>query len=346
MMVDLRSDTVTRPTTAMRAAMGEAEVGDDLAGEDPTVNRLEAIAATLTGKEAARYVPTGTMANQLAIRALARPGTEVICPARAHVYCYEDAGAARNAGVQMRPLHDEGGVVSVEQVEHAALGRRHHLPVASVLVIENTHMAASGRPLPPDEMGALAGVAHAHGLAVHCDGARLWNAAVALGERLDELVASCDTVMFCLSKGLGAPVGSLLCGSADLIARARADQHRLGGGWRQAGVLAAAGIVALESMISGNGTALLAADHHRARGFAQALADRWPGCLDPSKVHTNIVCAHASVLPGELLERLAAHGVLAGTIDPHTIRFVFHCDVDDHGLAAAITALDIIRADG
>jgi threonine aldolase len=334
-VVDLRSDTVTRPTPAMRAAMAAAEVGDDLAGEDPTVNRLQDLAAALTGKERALYVATGTMANQLAIRALARPGTELVCSARAHVYCYEDAGAARNAGVQVRPLHDEGGVVSPEQVVHAARGRHHHLPAASLLVIENSHMAASGRPIPAAEVQSLAEAARAEGLAVHCDGARLWNSAVALGESPAHLVAGCDTVMFCLSKGLGAPIGSVLCGPADVIERATADRHRLGGGWRQAGIMAAAGIVALESMVE-----RLADDHHRARRFADALAERWPGCLEPTRVHTNIVCADAALLPHDVLERLAADGVLAGTIDPHTLRFVFHLDVDDAALDRAIAALD------
>jgi threonine aldolase len=338
-VIDLRSDTVTRPSDAMRAAMARAEVGDDLAGEDPTVNRLEALAAAMLGKEAARYVPTGTMANGLAIRALATPGTELLCPARAHVYCYEDAAAARNAGVQVRPLHDEGGVVTAEQVEHAAAGRDHHLPAVSVLVIENTHMASGGRPLPPAEVEGVSAAAHAHGMRVHCDGARVWNAAIALGESPAVLAAPCDTVMFCLSKGLGAPIGSVLCGPADVVARARADQHRLGGGWRQAGVLAAAGIVALETMVD-----RLAEDHHRARAFAHALADRWPGCLDPSKVHTNIVCAHTAMLPADILDRLGARGVHAGTIDPNTVRFVFHCDIDDHDLATAIATLDHVLA--
>ncbi len=337
-LVDLRSDTVTRPTAAMRAAMAEAEVGDDLSGEDPTVNRLQDLAAALLGKEAALYVPTGTMANQLAIRALAKPGTEVVCPARAHVYCYEDAGLARNAGLQTRPLHDEGGLVSADQVVHVAEGRLHHLPAISVLVIENTHMAASGRPVPVDEMAALTAAARDHRIAVHCDGARIWNAAVALGESPAHLVADCDTVMFCLSKGLGAPIGSVLCGPADVIRRARADKHRVGGGWRQAGIVAAAGIVALETMVD-----RLAHDHHRARLLADAIAERWPGAIEPSKVHTNIVCAHSAVLPPDLLEVLAGEGVLAGTIDPHTVRFVFHADVGDDGLERAIAALDIAR---
>ena len=334
---DLRSDTVTRPTTAMRQAMAEAEVGDALADEDPTVNRLQDLAAALLGTEAALYVPTGTMANQLAVRAHALPGTEVLCGARAHVFCYEDAGLARNAGVQIRALHDDQGVITADQVHHVARARHHHHPSPSLLVLENTHMVANGRPVPADEMHALCVAAHDEAMAVHCDGARIWNAAVALGESPAHLTADCDSVMFCLSKGLGAPIGSLLCGPLDFIEHVKLDRHRMGGGWRQAGIVAAAGIVALETMVD-----RLADDHHRARAFADALAERWPGCVDPSRVHTNIVCADLALLPHDLLERLAAFDVLADLLDPYTVRFVFHLDVDDDGLAAAIGALDAL----
>lgn len=335
--VDLRSDTVTLPTDVMRAAMAAAEVGDDLAGEDPTVNRLQSLAAALLGKEAALFVPTGTMANQLALRALAPAGTEVICGARAHVYCYEDAGAARNAGVQMRPVPDPGGAIDPSDVRRAAQGSSHHLPVASVLVVENSVMAASGRPVPAAEVAALAAVAHEYGLRVHCDGARLWNSAIALGEAPAELVAPCDTVMFCLSKGLAAPVGSLLCGPSDLIARARADRHRLGGGWRQAGFLAAAGIVALETMVE-----RLSDDHRRARTLAEAIARRRPDAVDPAVVQTNIVCARLDAFGSDAVARLAERGVLADTIDPETIRFVLHHGVDDEAVTRAVAALDAL----
>jgi threonine aldolase len=231
--VDLRSDTVTRPTREMREAMAEAEVGDDAYGEDPTVNRLESLAAALLGKEAALFTPSGTMANQLALRVLGRPGTEVLCGERAHVYRYEQAAAAGNAGVQLRPLPDGAGALDPHDVERALLGQRHHLPEISALAIENTHMPASGRPWRVAELDAVSAVARAGRLAVHCDGARLWNAAVALGVAPRELVAGVDTAMFCLSKGLAAPVGSLLCGPHDVIARARSERSRLGGGMRQ-----------------------------------------------------------------------------------------------------------------
>jgi Threonine aldolase len=333
-VVDLRSDTVTRPTDEMRAAMAAAEVGDDAYGEDPTVNRLQSLAAALLGTEAALYVPSGVMANQLALRVLARPGTEVLVPERAHVYRYEGAAAALNSGVQLHPLADPDGLVTAEQIHAAAAGTDHHLPQVSLVWIENTHMPAHGRPWTVAEMGAIVDAARAHGLPVHCDGARIWNAAIALGVAPAELVAGCDTVMFCLSKGLGAPVGSVLCGSAAVIAEARAHRQRLGGAMRQAGIIAAAGIVALETMVE-----RLADDHVRARRLADAIAERFPGTLDPAAVRTNIVCCPISALPDHTLERLGGAGILAGTLDPSTFRFVIHKDVDDDGLDRACRAI-------
>ena len=339
-VVDLRSDTVTAPTPEMRRAMADAEVGDDAYREDPTVNRLETLAAALLGKEAALYVPSGTMANQLALRLLGRPGTEVLCAERAHVYRYERAASAGNARVQLRPLPDRGGVLDPTDVARAIAGQEHHLPPISALTIENTHMPESGRPWRVLEIDAVVEIARAHELAVHCDGARLWNAAISLGVSPRELVAGTETTMFCLSKGLGAPVGSLLCGRRDLIDEARNDRARLGGGMRQAGVIAAAGVVALESMVE-----RLADDHDRARKLATVLADRFPGSVEPEHVETNIVCAHARALPEHLLAALAARGILAGTIDMDTIRFVTHHDIDDADLTRAIEALDAVARD-
>ena len=336
--VDLRSDTVTVPNAEMRAAMADAPVGDDVYGEDPTVRRLEELAADRLGKQAALYTVTGTMANQLAIRVLARSGTEVLAPARAHVVRYEHAAAAQNAGVQMRGLADEGvddGLVPAEAVGNALGDARHHLPTVSLVTLENTHMPASGRPWSASEVGAVVDAARAHGVPVHCDGARLFNAAVALGVPAQELVARVDTVMFCVSKGLGAPIGSLLCGSADVVAEARLERERLGGAWRQAGITAAAGIVALE-----HGVERLAEDHARALRLAVALAERFPGCVDPASVRTNIVCARLHRLPVRLFEVLETHDVRAGTIDARTARFVTHRDVDDVDLDRAIEALD------
>ena len=257
-VIDLRSDTVTTPTPEMRHAMADAEVGDDVYGEDPTVNRLESLAAGLLGKEAALYVPSGTMANQLAIRVLAERGTDVLCPDRAHVYRYENAAGPSNSGVQMHPLWNvPDGITS------AIDGRAHHMPSPSLLVLENTYMAASGAPIAADEMATLCKLANDGDVRVHVDGARIWNAAIALGTSPRELVAGADTVMFCLSKGLSAPVGSVLCGPASVIAQARAHRSRMGGGMRQAGIIAAAGIVALETMVE-----RLADDHVRAQRLA------------------------------------------------------------------------------
>ncbi|MFI5053548.1 MAG: threonine aldolase family protein [Acidimicrobiia bacterium] len=336
-VVDLRSDTVTTPTPAMRRAMGEAEVGDDAYREDPTVNRLESLAAALLGKEAALYVPSGTMANQLALRLLARPGTEVLCGERAHVYRYEHAATAGNSGAQLRPLPDESGSLSVGDVVRAVSGPDHHLPEISVLCIENTHMPASGRPWRLEEIDAVVDVAKDHHLAVHCDGARIFNAALASGVAPRELVARADTTMFCLSKGLAAPVGSLLCGRRDFVDAARNERARLGGGMRQAGVIAAAGVVALETMVE-----RLVEDHTRARRLAEVLCDVFPGSVEPNRVETNIVCVAAAALPADFLASLAVAGVLAGTIDVDTVRFVTHHDVDDADLAHAVDALRTI----
>jgi threonine aldolase len=334
-LVDLRSDTVTTPTPEMRRAMADADVGDDAYREDPTVRRLESLAASLLRKQAALYVPSGTMANQLALRLVGRAGTDVLCAERAHVYRHEHAAAAGNARVQLRPLPDADGRLAVADVQHAIASQQHHLPEISALTVENTHMPASGRPWRAAEIDDVAGAAHAHGLAVHCDGARIWNASVALGVSPAVLASATDTVMFCLSKGLSAPVGSLLLGAHDAIGAAREDRSRLGGGMRQAGVIAAAGVVALETMVQ-----RLADDHERARRLAVALAERFPGSVDPKHVETNIVCVCASALPHNLLPSLAERGVLAGTIDVDTVRFVTHKDVDDADLARAIAALD------
>ena len=334
--VDLRSDTVTTPTPEMRRAMADAEVGDDAYGEDPTVRRLEALAAALLGKQAALYVPSGTMANQLALRLLGRPGTEVLCGVRAHVYRYEHAAAAGNASVQLRPLPDDDGGLALSDIERAVASQHHHLPELSALALENTHMPASGRPWPIDQLDAVTNAARAHSLAVHCDGARIWNAAIATGVGPDVLVRGTDTAMFCLSKGLSAPVGSVLCGTREAIDEARTDRSRLGGGMRQAGVIAAAGVVALETMVE-----RLADDHDRARRLADALADRFPGSID-APVATNIVCACASALPDGILPTLSARGILAGTIDVDTVRFVTHKDVDDADITRVIDALDDI----
>jgi threonine aldolase len=261
----------------------------------------------------------------------------VLCGERAHVYRYETAAAAANAGVQLRPLPDTAGILDPDAVEAAGLDQHHHLPPLSAVAIENTHMPASGRPWRIAEVEGVATAARRHGLTLHCDGARIWNAAVALGVSPRDLAAPVDTVMFCLSKGLAAPVGSLLCGPAAVVETARAERGRLGGGMRQAGVIAAAGVVALETMVE-----RLADDHARARRLASVLADRFDGSVDPDVVETNIVCAPLHRLPEKIVERLAERGVMIGTIDARTARFVTHKDVDDDGLERAIDVIDAL----
>jgi len=341
--VDLRSDTVTTPTPEMRAAMAAAEVGDDAYGEDPTVRRLESLTAALLGFEAGVFVPSGTMANQLALAVLAGPGDEVGCADRAHVRRYESGGAAANFGIQLRPLGDP--VLTAAAVDAAVSDRRHHLPPFVAVTIENTYMPASGRPWAPEELAPLVDAVRRHRLGLHVDGARIWNAALATGHPPAVLTAGADTAMCCLSKGLGAPVGSVLVGPADHIDRARGLRHRLGGGMRQAGILAAAGIVALETMVE-----RLADDHARAHRLAVGLAERLPGSVDPDTVRTNVVCVDATGLPGggpgPFLERLAAHGVRAGSIDARTVRFVTHVDVDDAGIDRTLAAVDALVGEG
>jgi threonine aldolase len=332
--VDLRSDTVTRPTPAMREAMAEAEVGDDVYGEDPTVNRLEQLFAGLVGKETALYVPSGTMGNQLALRLQATAGTTVVAPQRAHVVIYENGAGGRNAGVQFTTLADDGGLIDADAVAWAIEAADHHYPTVGLVCIENTHMPANGACWPLDELRALRAVTDAAGIPVHLDGARLFHAAVATGDSAATIAAEVTTVMCCLSKGLGAPVGSMLAGPADVMASARAERQRLGGGMRQAGIIAAAGIVALETMID-----RLADDHARARTLADAIAGRWPDSgLDPASVTTNVVTwRHPDTTA--VLSHLAAEGVAAGTIAPGVLRVVTHLDIDDDDVERATKAI-------
>jgi threonine aldolase len=329
-VVDLRSDTVTQPTEAMRAAMARAEVGDDAYGEDPTVRALEEVFAARVGKAAAVFVPSGTMGNQLAICVLGRPGSLVLAGRRAHVIAHEDGAAARNAGVQLHALADERGSIDPEEVRWAVDAQSHHWPAPSLLCLENTYMATSGSVVPAAAIVELASL----GLPVHLDGARLWNAEVATGVPARAFSAAATTVMCCLSKGLCAPVGSLLAGPEDVVAEARDERHRLGGGMRQAGVIAAAGLVALEQMVE-----RLADDHRRAKALAGAVAERWPAAApEVVDVTTNIVTfSHPDT--ATLLAYLDANGVRAGTIAPGAMRLVTHHDVDDAGLDCACAAI-------
>jgi len=330
--VDLRSDTVTRPTPAMRRAMAEADVGDDVYGEDPTVRRLEEVFAGRLSKEAALFVPSGTMANQIALRLLARPGSVVIAGRRQHVVAYENGAGARNAGVQFHPLEDDDGRLRPADVAWVVAAAAHHMPRPGLLCVENTHMPADGAPWSLEELDDV--VASAAGLPVHMDGARLFNASVATGIDPGAYAERATTVMCCLSKGLCAPVGSLLAGPSDLMAEARSLRSGLGGGMRQAGILAAAGLVALETMVD-----RLAEDHARARRLAEAVGERWPdsGCR-PERIVTNVVTfRHAST--GAVIDHLATAGILAGTIAPGVVRFVTHHDVDDQGISRAVKAM-------
>ncbi len=329
MPVDLRSDTVTRPTTAMRKAMAAAEVGDDGYGEDPTVNRLEAVFAERLGKEAAVLVPSGTMGNQLALRCLGRPGTVVLTGARQHVVVYENGAAGTNSAAQLQTLDDADGTISVDDVRWAVAAADHHHPAVSAICVENTHMPGGGVPWPLERLRPLAEL----GLPLHLDGARLFNASVATGDAAATIAAPATTVMSCLSKGLGAPVGSLLAGPAELVALARQERKRLGGAMRQAGVLAAAGLVALESMVD-----RLDEDHERAARLASAVTARWPGAMDATPVRTNVVnFVHDD--PAAVVAHLDAAGVRAGTIAPGVVRLMTHLDVDDGGVEQACAAL-------
>jgi threonine aldolase len=314
--------------------MAEAEVGDDQYGEDPTVNRLQETFAGLTGKQAALFVPSGTMANQIALRILARPGDAVVAGARQHIVLYEAGAGPANAGVTWRTVPDEQGSFEAADVAGLIAAAAHHQPHVAAIAIEDTHMAAGGAVWDSDRLRAVGEVAHAHHVPLHLDGARLWHAAVAAGQSLAERAAAATTVTCCLSKGLGAPVGSVLAGSQELMAAAVVERKRLGGAMRQAGVIAAAGLVAIEE-----GFERLAEDHERARRLAAAVADRWPNAgLDPKDVATNIVVFfHPN--PDGLLQELAARGVLAGTVGPGLVRLVTHADVSDDGIEAACHAI-------
>ncbi|MDW8362355.1 MAG: low-specificity L-threonine aldolase [Myxococcales bacterium] len=331
-VVDLRSDTVTRPTPAMRRAMADAEVGDDVFGDDPTVRRLEERVAELLGKAAALFVPTGTMANQIAVQLHARRGDEALAPEGAHVVVYESAAAAAWGGVQFREIAG-GGLFDVEAMERLVQPDAYYLARTRLLVVENTHNRAGGRIFPQPVFERVAHRAHELGLAVHLDGARLWNASVATGRSPEDLAAPADTVSVCFSKGLGAPVGSALAGPAELIAEARRIRKRMGGGMRQAGILCAAALYALDHHV-----ARLAEDHDNARALADALARHGVPIEHP--VETNMVVLTSS-LPNsaQIVERAAREGVLVGAIDAHRVRCVTHLDVNREGVLRAAEVL-------
>jgi threonine aldolase len=334
MTVDLRSDTVTRPSAGMRAAMAEAPVGDDVYGEDPTVLALEQRVAALLGQEAALFTPTGSMANQLGVRLLVQPGEELLCDDAAHVVRAELGAAAALSGVTTRTYAAPRGLVDADQV--AALMRPDAGPYfvsTAAAVVENTHNFGGGTVQPLTEIRRLREVTAAAGVRLHLDGARIWNAHVATGVALADYGALFDTVSVCLSKGLGAPIGSLLASSAERIAAARVLRKRLGGGMRQVGILAAAGSYALDHNV-----ARLAEDHERARRVAAVLAEAAPGSVDPAQVETNIVVL---LVPdaAALVARCREEGVLIGALDARHARVVTHLDVDDEGVDRAAKVL-------
>ncbi len=337
--IDLRSDTVTKPTGAMWAAMASAEVGDDVYGEDPTVNRLQARAAEIFGREAAIFVPTGTMGNQIAIRLHTQHGQEVICESRAHIVDWEMAMIAAFSGCQVRTLQADRGILTWELIKTAIFPKIYYRAQAGLIALENTHNRGGGTVTPLEVMEEVWAGAKDAGLPVHLDGARVFHAATYLGLPVAELTRGFDTVMFCLSKGLCAPVGSMLVGSREVIERARIYRKALGGGMRQAGVLAAAGLIALEEMPK-----RLAEDHANARLLAERLAELPEVAIDLGSVQTNIVIfSLRNGDPDSLLARLRVRGVTLGTMGPTGIRLVTHHDVSraDCERAAEILAEEI-----
>jgi threonine aldolase len=341
-VVDLRSDTVTRPTAEMRRAMAEAEVGDDVYGEDPTINRLEARAAEIFGKEAALYVPTGCMGNLIAIKIWTHHGNEVICDERAHVNLYELASMAAIAGCTPRIARGEDGILTWKQIEAVIRPKIYYDSQTALICLENSMNMWGGTVYPTGQVEEIGEKAHAAGLKVHMDGARIFNAATALGESVARMTKKVDSVMFCLSKGLGAPVGSMVVGTKEFIEKARIYRKMFGGGMRQAGVIAAAGLVALEKS-----PGRLHIDHANAKLLAEGVA-KIPGLeIDPEKVKTNIAifdCSKSGKTAVELCEALYAKGIWAQDTALHLVRFVTHCDVDRSGCERAVEMLkEVVR---
>lgn len=343
-VIDLRSDTVTHPTAAMREAMYRAEVGDDVYGEDPTVNRLEAMAAEMLGKEAALFLLSGTMGNLVGILAQTRPGDEAIVGQHSHIFLNEAGGASALGGVQLFPIPSDRGVLNPQDVANAVRAENVHYPVTRLVCLENTHNRDGGAAVPVEAMDAVAQVAHERGVRVHVDGARLFNAAVALGVPASRVVQQADSATFCLSKALGCPAGSILAGSADYIKEARRWRKMVGGSLRQSGILASAGVVALTEMVD-----RLAEDHANARRLAEGLA-QIPGLtVDP--VETNIIMVHVidpRISPQAFVQGMAERGVKIGSPYGDRVRIVTHYQFKaedvDVVLRAAEQALGLVTA--
>lgn len=332
--IDLRSDTVTHPTGAMRKAMAEAEVGDDVCGDDPTVNELERLAADMAGKEAALFVPSGTFGNQVALLTHCMRGREVILGEECHIVQHEVGAAAVIAGVQLRPISAPDGRLDPEEVRKRIRPEDLHYPETGLICMENAH--SGGQVVPLSAMKAVYDLAREYGLPVHLDGARLFNAATCLGVDAKEITRHCDTVMFCLSKGLCAPVGSMVAGEKEWIGRARKNRKLMGGGLRQAGILAAAGIIALTDM-----TKRLSEDHDRARGLADALSQVSGITVDMDALDINMVYLRmdTALSPEAVVERCRERGVLIYPPEGGLLRLVTHYWIDDAGAAKAVDAL-------
>lgn len=333
--VDLRSDTLTKPSPEMREVMMTAEVGDDVFGEDPTINRLQEKVAALTGKEAALLVTSGTQGNQIAINAHTNPGQEIIVDKNSHIFNYECGGAAMLSGAQLHALDGQQGVITVEQIAAAyRYSEDHHYPETGLICLENTHNRAGGSVYPMAEIQRISQYAREKGLPLHLDGARLWNACIATGISLSEYCSYFDSVMMCFSKGLGAPVGSIIVGSAKFINRAHYYRKAYGGGMRQGGILAAGALFAIE-----NNWPLLAEDHNRARDFAEAISE-FPGLsVDLSTVQTNIVMIDIDpqvMTAAEAISRLAEQGILMISFGPQRIRAVTHLEISNDDIAYSV----------
>jgi threonine aldolase len=336
-LIDLRSDTVTRPTAGMRAAMAAAEVGDDVFDEDPTVHKLQDRVASLLGMEAALFVPTGTMANQIGVRVHTRPGDELLCEATSHVYVWEAGAAAALSGLTVRTVEGDYGVLDVEQLKPLIRPRKEHYAQTRLVVLENTHNRGGGRVYPPEKIEAITSWAHANGLATHLDGARLWNAHVATGRPLVNSCKGFDSAAVAFSKGLGAPIGSVLAGTRGFVDKARWVRKLYGGAWRQAGILAAAALYALDYHLP-----RLADDHRNAGVLAEAVRDT-PGLrLDPPEVETNLVWFEVdpALMPApRLAAALKERGVLVHPAGPTTLRACTHLDVSAADVEYAADAL-------
>lgn len=341
-LIDLRSDTVTVPSDAMRRAMASAEVGDDVYGEDPTINKLEARAAEVFGREASIFVPTGSMGNSIAIKLHTKPGQEIICDERGHIFNYEMAMLAWFSGCSARTVAAPRGIVTWDLVAPKLAPSIYYMARTGLIEIENTHNMAGGTVTPQAVMDEVCDKAHERNIPVHLDGARIFNAAAALNAPVAKLTAKVDSVMFCLSKGLGAPVGSMLVGSKEFIAEARRVRKALGGGMRQAGILAAAGLIALEE-----GPKRLHEDHANAKFLAEGLA-HIPGIqIDIETVQTNIVIFDVTgtgMLAGDIVAKLKERGVVCGAVNPQLIRFVTHLNVNRKDCEQALKAMEAVCA--